>query len=94
MNSRGRVKLSDFGLSKILEDDATGAKTVVGTFSYMSPERLRGEPYGSTGDTWCVFRLSAPAPDPALPLSHLTRRPRFVPPPSLSLSLGRSAWCC
>ena len=67
MNSRGRVKLSDFGLSKILEDDATGAKTVVGTFSYMSPERLRGEPYGSTGDTWCVFRLSAPAPDPPPP---------------------------
>ncbi|KAL6406335.1 serine/threonine protein kinase [Ilyonectria robusta] len=35
------VKLSDFGISKRLEEAASGATTAMGTAEYMAPERLR-----------------------------------------------------
>ena len=42
------MKLADFGIVGELSDPAGGnshAKTFTGTLSYMSPERVRGEPY-------------------------------------------------
>ena len=38
MTSNGTIKLGDFGISKVLENSITSAKTVVGTPYYMSPE--------------------------------------------------------
>ena len=32
------IKLGDFGISKVLDNSAAAAQTVVGTFYYMSPE--------------------------------------------------------
>jgi len=54
------IKLGDFGISKILE--ATGhAHTVVGTPAYLSPELVRGQPYGPPSDAWalgvCLYEL-------------------------------------
>jgi serine/threonine protein kinase len=54
------VKLTDFGISKILE--TTGyAHTVLGTPSYLSPEIVSGEPYGPASDLWafgiCLYEL-------------------------------------
>ncbi|KAK6020937.1 hypothetical protein OSTOST_13401 [Ostertagia ostertagi] len=43
VNSAGYVKLSDFGLSKVMEHSIT--RTYVGTTIYMAPERLRGGVY-------------------------------------------------
>ena len=40
LNSNGTVKLGDFGISKVLENSISNAKTVVGTPYYMSPEVL------------------------------------------------------
>ena len=39
LNSRGQVKLSDFGISRELEDSQAMATTSAGTFRYMSAER-------------------------------------------------------
>lgn len=54
MNSRGQVKLSDFGICKVLDDSQAMSDTSVGTFRYMSVERLLGQEYNSSSDLWSV----------------------------------------
>jgi len=54
MNSLGQVKLSDFGISKELDNSIAMSNTSVGSYRYMSPERLRGEKYDAAGDIWSV----------------------------------------
>lgn len=49
----GDVKLSDFGVSRVLEGDAKG-QTFVGTVGYMSPERLQGLAYTHKADIWSL----------------------------------------
>ncbi|GLE04690.1 hypothetical protein PINS_up013669 [Pythium insidiosum] len=41
----GAVKLTDFGLARELGHSQDMAQTFVGTFKYMSPERVQNEPY-------------------------------------------------
>eukprot|EP00446_Apocalathium_sp_SHHI-4_P014376 CAMPEP_0177205920 /NCGR_PEP_ID=MMETSP0367-20130122/29116_1 /TAXON_ID=447022 ORGANISM="Scrippsiella hangoei-like, Strain SHHI-4" /NCGR_SAMPLE_ID=MMETSP0367 /ASSEMBLY_ACC=CAM_ASM_000362 /LENGTH=565 /DNA_ID=CAMNT_0018654671 /DNA_START=19 /DNA_END=1714 /DNA_ORIENTATION=+ len=57
----GEIKLADFGISKLLEV-TNQAHTVVGTPPYMSPELVRGEPYGTASDAWAfgvmIFELA------------------------------------
>ena len=50
------MKLSDFGISRELDFNSTVGMTNTyrGSVRYMSPERLRGENYDSTGDVWSV----------------------------------------
>lgn len=43
VNSRGAVKVTDFGISKNLGDPLTVCETFVGTATHMSPERVLGE---------------------------------------------------
>ncbi|KAG7283803.1 hypothetical protein CRUP_034427 [Coryphaenoides rupestris] len=52
VNTRGQVKLCDFGVSTQLVNSI--AKTYVGTNVYMAPERLSGEQYGIHADVWSV----------------------------------------
>ncbi|XP_075158364.1 ribosomal protein S6 kinase like [Haematobia irritans] len=47
------LKLTDFGLSKWLRLGLT-TKTMCGTFQYMAPEILRGEPYTHSVDWWSL----------------------------------------
>ncbi|XP_050331436.1 serine/threonine-protein kinase S6KL [Bactrocera neohumeralis] len=47
------IKITDFGLSKWLRLGAT-TRTMCGTFQYMAPELLRGEPYGHAVDWWSL----------------------------------------
>eukprot|EP00035_Acanthoeca_spectabilis_P006950 m.130802 g.130802 ORF g.130802 m.130802 type:complete len:413 (-) comp13730_c0_seq1:2403-3641(-) len=60
INTRGQVKLCDFGTSKILHEKSFTAtmelkfKTFVGTLVYMSPERLNGELYSPACDIWSL----------------------------------------
>lgn len=47
LDKKGRVKIADFGLSKLLGDDApdvslTGTHQVMGTIRYMAPEQMKG----------------------------------------------------
>jgi len=48
------VKLSDFGISKELDNSIAMSNTSVGSYRYMSPERLKGEKYDAAGDVWSV----------------------------------------
>ncbi|XP_018026319.1 dual specificity mitogen-activated protein kinase kinase 1 [Hyalella azteca] len=52
VNSRGEVKICDFGVSGQLIDSM--ANTFVGTRSYMSPERLNGDHYSVASDIWSL----------------------------------------
>lgn len=57
-----RIKLGDFGISKLLE--TTGrARSVVGTPYYLAPEIVSGQAYGAPADAWalgvCLFELAA-----------------------------------
>jgi len=47
------IKIADFGLSRILPDDAL-LKTACGTPGYVAPEVLRGKGYGKEVDLWSV----------------------------------------
>ncbi len=65
----GTVKVLDFGVAKVLDDDsgsadstttdaATRPGTILGTPAYMSPEQACGAPVGSATDVWafgCVL---------------------------------------
>uniref|UniRef100_A0A8C4SV81 mitogen-activated protein kinase kinase n=1 Tax=Erpetoichthys calabaricus TaxID=27687 RepID=A0A8C4SV81_ERPCA len=52
VNTRGQVKLCDFGVSTQLVNSI--AKTYVGTNAYMAPERISGEQYGIHSDMWSL----------------------------------------
>ncbi|OBT43125.1 STE/STE7/MEK1 protein kinase [Pseudogymnoascus sp. WSF 3629] len=55
VNSRGFIKLCDFGVSGELVNSV--ADTFVGTSTYMAPERIQGEKYTVKSDVWS-FGLS------------------------------------
>jgi len=52
VNSRGQIKLCDFGVSSELEGSV--ADTFVGTGTYMAPERIQGGQYTVKSDVWSV----------------------------------------
>ena len=52
INSKGQVKIADFGVSGELLN--TLANTFVGTSAYMSPERIQGQQYSVQCDVWSL----------------------------------------
>lgn len=52
-NSLGEVKLTDFGISKDLQASIM-CKTFVGSFKYMSPERMAHTGYDYSSDVWSL----------------------------------------
>ncbi|KAL4331848.1 hypothetical protein GQ457_07G039800 [Hibiscus cannabinus] len=54
INHRGEVKITDFGVSAIMTSTSGLANTFVGTYNYMSPERIIGDNYGSKSDIWSL----------------------------------------
>jgi len=54
VNSKGFVKLTDFGITKQIDAEDELAGTFVGTMNYMSPERMEGEKYSYEGDIWSL----------------------------------------
>jgi mitogen-activated protein kinase kinase len=52
VNSKGNIKLCDFGVSSELEGSI--AETFVGTGTYMAPERIQGGHYTVKSDVWSV----------------------------------------
>ncbi len=50
LTAQGRVKVTDFGISRIDTSVLTGAGAILGTPSYMSPEQCRGEPVDARSD--------------------------------------------
>ncbi|KAL1496751.1 hypothetical protein AB1Y20_014341 [Prymnesium parvum] len=72
INSAGFVKLSDFGISKSLDNTDAQAQTHCGTLAYMSPERIKGESYSFTSDVWSVglIALEISCGSYPYPISH------------------------
>lgn len=52
INSKGEVKVTDFGVSAELQNSIQMCGTFVGTFKYMSPERIKNAPYSYASDIW------------------------------------------
>ncbi len=50
----GLIKLSDFGIARIVDADKTKTGVVLGTPSYMSPEQLAGKPLDGRTDLFSV----------------------------------------
>ena len=50
MNSEGHIKISDFGLSKKLENQKDKAYTLCGTLQYLAPEILKNKGYDKSVD--------------------------------------------
>ena len=73
----GDVKLSDFGVSRVLEKGQKG-QTFVGTVGYMSPERLQGGQYSHKSDIWSLGIIAIEC---ALGQHPYLTRPDGPPPP-------------
>ena len=54
MDTDGHIKISDFGLSKILEDSDDKTYTLCGTPQYIAPEILKNKGYDKTVDWWAL----------------------------------------
>ncbi|CAI5500490.1 unnamed protein product [Closterium sp. Naga37s-1] len=57
LNQSGCLKISDFGVSRVLENSYDVGNTFAGTYTYMSPERIMGRTYSHNSDVW-AFGLS------------------------------------
>jgi len=67
MNSRGEVKLADFGYAVQLTEERAGRKSKVGTVCWMAPELIRGERlYTTKVDIWSfgIFAMEMADGDP------------------------------
>ncbi|XP_023636917.1 mitogen-activated protein kinase kinase 1 isoform X3 [Capsella rubella] len=54
INHRGEVKITGFGCSKIFTSTSSRANSFVGTYPYMSPERIMGRSYSNKSDIWSL----------------------------------------
>lgn len=49
-----RLRIGDFGISKVLESTCAFAKTTIGTPYYLSPEICMERPYSFSSDIWAL----------------------------------------
>jgi serine/threonine protein kinase len=54
LNSKGQVKIADFGVSGRIDTLMNSRTTLIGTYIYMPPERIGGDNYNSISDIWSV----------------------------------------
>ncbi|KAJ4951152.1 hypothetical protein NE237_027984 [Protea cynaroides] len=54
VNRKGEVKITDFGVSAMLASSIGQRDTFVGTYNYMSPERISGSTYDYSSDIWSL----------------------------------------
>ncbi len=95
MVDEGRqVRLMDFGLAKWLADDArvTGDGRMVGTFRYMAPEQILGEPLDGRSDLYSLgvilYELLSGRPpfDAKTPMALWDKVLETEPPPLLAIN--------
>ena len=60
-NKEGVVKVTDFGIAKLIGDDKNTKSGLVGSYTYMSPEQILGEDVGVESDLYSfgitLFRM-------------------------------------
>ncbi|KAJ0395240.1 hypothetical protein P43SY_007139 [Pythium insidiosum] len=99
LNSRGLVKLSDFGIATELGSSLAMCGTFVGTFRYMSPERIEGALYSYDSDIWSLGLVLMEAATGVYPYpKHKTcidmiQALRESPPPTLSDKYFSAEFC-
>ena len=54
VNSKGEIKIADFGVSTIVEGSWAQKKTMIGTYIYMAPERIDADIYYINCDVWSL----------------------------------------
>ena len=54
LDAKGHVKITDFGLSKILETESDKAFTICGTPQYLAPEVIKKKGYDKAVDWWSL----------------------------------------
>ncbi|XP_010924452.1 mitogen-activated protein kinase kinase 1 isoform X1 [Elaeis guineensis] len=54
VNHSGEIKITDFGVSAVLANSMGQRDTFVGTYNYMSPERISGSSYDYKSDIWSL----------------------------------------
>lgn len=52
IDAQNNIKLGDFGLSRLMNEDSEFAQTHVGTPYYMSPEQIQEAKYNEKSDIW------------------------------------------
>ena len=58
LSPEGRVVLTDFGIAKAADSSAlTSSGVLMGSPSFLAPERARGEPAGTAADLWALGAL-------------------------------------
>ena len=54
ITKEGKVKIGDFGISKVLMHTMQKGMSMAGTPNYFSPEIISGQPYTSKTDVWSI----------------------------------------
>merc|ERR1719476_1256008 len=54
LTAQDRLRIGDFGISKVLENTCAFAKTTIGTPYYLSPEICMERPYTFSSDIWAL----------------------------------------
>jgi len=54
LTSQDRLRIGDFGISKVLESTGAFARTTIGTPYYLSPEICMEKPYSYSSDIWAL----------------------------------------
>jgi len=54
INTKGEIKITDFGVSGKIENTIGKAISFVGTVTYMSPERIKGTQHSANSDIWSL----------------------------------------
>lgn len=98
LTGSGRLRIGDFGISKVLDCTAAFAKTTIGTPYYLSPEICQERPYSWGSDVWamgcimfemCALRVPFDAPNIRALVSKITRGPTPAIPSKYSIELQR-----
>jgi len=91
LNSNGQVKLTDFGIARELDNSIGKAMTIVGTFKYMSPERILADKYSYASDIWSMGLVLIECATNRYPYSNINSMIEMAqtvtesPPPTLPL---------
>jgi serine/threonine-protein kinase len=84
----GRIKVGDFGIARLFEENAEGSATIVGTPTYMAPEQAHGRLGSPATDVYCAGivlyeMLAGHPPFEAKTTVELALRHVQDPPPAL-----------